>query len=192
MSRDHELSIPGAGKRLELMVHQEDPINMGTPPALVRRSYITPQAHFFVRNHSGIPHVNPHSYRLSVTGLVRTPLNLTLSELRKEFAATTVVATLQCAGHRRNELAAIHPIPGELPWGADALGNALWCGVLLREILLTAGIEAGAQHLTWSIRGYQQVRGRADGILLASRGWTIASRVEQGSGGCRLRVWPPL
>ena len=37
-------------------------------------------------------------------------------------------------------------IPGEVPWGAGALGNARWAGVPLREVLLAASVEQGARH----------------------------------------------
>jgi sulfite oxidase len=54
-------------------------------------------------------------YRLSVTGMVQSPLHLSLEELRAAFPEAQVMATLQCAGHRRKELAALRPIPGEIP-----------------------------------------------------------------------------
>jgi len=65
------------------------------------------------------------------------------------FPAAQVMATLQCAGHRRNELSALQPIPGKIPWGADATSTAIWRGVPLREVLLAAGIAPGAQHVAF-------------------------------------------
>lgn len=133
-----------------LLVRQEEPLNLGTPAHIARQSFITPQAHFFVRNHGTVPQVNPYTYRLSVTGLVQLPLTLSLAQLRAEFSASTLVAALQCAGNRRSELAALRPIPGEILWGAEAIGNAVWCGVPLREILLAAGIEEEARHIAFT------------------------------------------
>jgi len=43
-----------------------------------------------------------------------------------------------------------YPIPGEMPWGAGAIGNARWTGVPLREVLLAAGVEEGARHLAFA------------------------------------------
>ena len=100
-----------------MRVHQTHPLNVGTPLELIRQSFVTPQDCFFVRNHGPVPHVDVHRYRLSVTGQVEVPLTLTLDELRARFPASTVMATLQCAGHRREELAAVQPILGEIPWG---------------------------------------------------------------------------
>jgi sulfite oxidase len=81
--------------------------------------------------------------------MVQMPLDLSLDELRASFPAAEVMATLQCAGHRRKELSALQPIAGEIPWGADATGNATWRGVSLREVLLAAGIAPGAGHVAF-------------------------------------------
>jgi sulfite oxidase len=132
-----------------LIVYQEHPWNVGAPPATVRQTFLTPKERFFVRNHSGVPAVDVQSYRLSVTGMVQSPFDLSLDELRAAFPEAQVMATLQCAGHRRKELAALRPIPGEIPWGADAMGTAIWRGVPLREILLAAGVVPGARHVAF-------------------------------------------
>src|SRR2546425_8901649 len=81
--------------------------------------------------------------------MVQFPLDLSLDELRATFHEAQVMATLQCAGHRRKELAALRPIPGEIPWSADAMGTAIWRGVPLREVLLAAGMVPGAGHVAF-------------------------------------------
>lgn len=150
MSVHDGLHILDQRKHPALVIHQEHPLNAGTPPELARQSYITPQAHFFVRNHGSVPHVSQYRYILSVKGMVQSPLKLSLTELKEEFRTSTVMATLQCAGHRRSELATIQPIPGEISWGAEASGNALWLGVPLREVLVAAGIDPHAKHLAFT------------------------------------------
>jgi sulfite oxidase len=132
-----------------MRVHQTDPLNVGAPLELLRQSFVTPQDCFFVRNHGPVPHVDVHRYRLSVFGRVQVPLALSLDELRTHFPASTVMATLQCAGHRRDELAAFRPIPGEIPWGAETIGNAVWRGVALREVLQAAGVGPDVEHVAF-------------------------------------------
>ncbi len=132
-----------------MIVYQKHPWNIGAPPVCVRQTFLTPQERFFVRNHSGVPEVDLQRYRLSVTGMVQFPLDLSLDELRATFPVSTVIATLQCAGHRRKELAALQPIPGEIPWGADAMSTAIWRGVPLREVLLAAGIGPEVRHVAF-------------------------------------------
>jgi sulfite oxidase len=145
VSREHTSLDQHPGMR----VYQTDPLNVGAPLELIRQSIVTPQDYFFVRNHGPVPHVDMHRYRLSVTGQVQVPLALTLGELRAHFPASTVMATLQCAGHRRDELAAVGPIPGEIPWAAETIGNAIWRGVSLREVLLAAGVGPDVGHVAF-------------------------------------------
>jgi sulfite oxidase len=144
-SREHTSLDQQPGMR----VHQTDPLNVGAPLELIRQSFVTPQDCLFVRNHGPVPYVGMPRYRLSITGQVEVPLALTLDELRAHFPASTVMATLQCAGHRRDELAAYRPIPGEIPWGAETIGNAVWRGVALREVLQAAGVGPGVRHVAF-------------------------------------------
>jgi sulfite oxidase len=133
------------GKHSGLLVRQQEPFNGGPPAELLRRGFITPNELFFVRNHGGVPEVDPAAYRLAVDGLVERPLSLSLADLRA-LPRAAVTATLQCAGNRRLELMAHQPIENELPWGTEAIGNAGWSGVPLREVLAAAGPLPQARH----------------------------------------------
>jgi sulfite oxidase len=132
-----------------MIMYQTHPWNVGAPSVCVRQTFLTPKERFFLRNHSSVPEVDLQHYRLSVTGMVQSPLDLSLNELRATFPVSTVVATLQCAGHRRKELVDLQPIPGEIPWGAETVSTAVWRGVALREVLLAAGIVPGARHVAF-------------------------------------------
>jgi sulfite oxidase len=140
---------PVLQKHPAMNVHQQVPLNLGTPPTEVCESFITPQERFFVRNHGPIPTVDQESYRLSITGQFGAPVFSSLSQLQGAYPATTLVATVQCAGHRRAELAAVEPDRGEIAWGAEAIGTAVWRGVLLRDILKVTGIGE-ARHAAFT------------------------------------------
>ncbi len=140
----------GFDKDPAFVVREERPFNAGPPPKLLRRAAVTPKELFFVRNHGTIPDVDPGHYRLSVSGMVKRKLRLSLDELRARFPEVTLPATLECAGNRRRELMTIRPIPGELPWDVEAISNAIWTGVSLREVLLAAGIEPEARHVAFT------------------------------------------
>lgn len=135
-------------KHPDLIVRQQDPFNGGPPPERLLR-YVTPNDLFFVRNHGGVPAVDPSGYRLTVDGLVEKPLTLSLDDL-KALPRGTVTATLQCAGNRRLEMMAHKPIPDELPWGTEAVSNAEWSGVPLREVLAAASPRSGARHAAFT------------------------------------------
>lgn len=105
---------------------------------------------FYIRNYGSIPEVDPTSYRLTVSDMVESSLNLSLEELRNEFSEETVTATVQCAGNRRYGLVEVRKILDETPWGAGAVGNARWTGVPLREVLMASGVEEDARHIAFA------------------------------------------
>jgi len=122
-------------KASNFIVKEQDPFNGEPPLEALRGAPVTPTTLFFARSHGAIPEIDPRHYRLSITGLVRAPRWLSLDDLQTRFPAHTLTATLQCAGNRREELAAHAPVPGELPWGAGAIGTAEWTGARLVDVL---------------------------------------------------------
>lgn len=132
-----------------LIVHTTSPFNAEPPLELLRANFITPRELFYVRNHGNVPEIDARAYRLIVNGMVERELELSLDTLLNDFPKRTVMATLQCAGNRRDQLMAVAPIPDEVAWQAGALGNAFWSGVPLKEILNAAGIKVGAQYVAF-------------------------------------------
>ena len=108
--------------------------------------WMTPNELFYIRSHGPNPKIDPSSYRLKVEGLVEKPLELSLEELKQRFQPRSAVATMTCAGNRRTELSEIKPISG-VQWGPGAIGNAEWEGVLLSEVLKSAGLKENASHI---------------------------------------------
>jgi sulfite oxidase len=136
------------GKRVDLLIREDHPFNAGPSVEQLGEQLITATDCFFVRNHGDVPQIAEDAYRLSVGGSVAHPLELSLSDLRA-FPTHHVVATLQCAGNRRRELAQVAPIPNELEWDLEAISTAEWRGVRLRDVLVAAGVLAGAQHVAF-------------------------------------------
>ena len=138
------------GKDSSFLIRSATPFNGGPPPAKVRRAFVTPVENFFVRAHAvDVPKVDAASYAFDVGGLVRSPLKLSLAELRLKFPTQRLMATMQCAGNRRDQLIAIEPIPGEVPWAIEAISNGQWEGVRLADVLDAAGVDSsrGAAHV---------------------------------------------
>lgn len=152
------------GKDPRLLVRSVEPLNAEPPRELLAREFLTPTSLFFVRNHTPAPTVDAASHRLSVGGLVRNRRQYTLDELRRRFREVTLAATLQCAGNRRLELAAVRPIEGEIPWDAQAIGTAEWTGVRLRDVLEDAGIARDAAHVEFTGRDEIEKEGRVRGF----------------------------
>ena len=133
-----------------LIVHSEEPYNAEPRLETLRRSHDTDQKDFYVRSHGDVPEVDAKRFTLEVGGLVATPLELSLDDLRACFPERTVEATLQCAGNRRADLDAVKPVSGD-PWQAGAIGNASWTGVALADVLRAAGADTAAgRHVAFA------------------------------------------
>jgi DMSO/TMAO reductase YedYZ molybdopterin-dependent catalytic subunit len=128
-----------------LTVRVSRPFDAETP---VREftSWLTPNERFFVRSHFGPPPaeaVQSEAWRLTVKGLVKEGLSLTLKELQ-QFEPVTLTSVLQCSGNGR----AHHrpKVPG-VQWERGAVGNAQWTGVRLRDVLQQAGVKPQGVHV---------------------------------------------
>ena len=117
------------------------PPNFETPVELFGEAY-TPNDAFYVRWHSGVPELALADWRLRVAGpVVQKPREYTHAELLRRFKRHEVAAVNQCSGNRRG-LFAPH-VPG-VQWGYGAMGNAVWGGVRLKDVLEDAGLAPGA------------------------------------------------
>lgn len=152
---------PPDGAQSPLIVHSEQPPNAEPRLDQLVRDWITPVERFYIRSHAPSPVLDPQTFELSIEGLVRRPLKIKLAQLRHDFSNRSVIATLTCAGNRREEHSRIQPVAG-VPWGAGAIGNARWRGVPVAELLRAAGVREGAQHV-W-FEGADQVQ-REPGVI---------------------------
>jgi DMSO/TMAO reductase YedYZ molybdopterin-dependent catalytic subunit len=126
-------SFPG------MIVRATEPQNLEFP-FVALDGFLTPNEQFYVRNHFAAPKIDVKAWKLSVTGAVKQPLELTYDELLK-LPTRTLTATLECAGNGRAFL--VPPVNG-VQWGAGAVSNAEWSGVPLAAILEKAGLKDSA------------------------------------------------
>jgi len=129
-----------------LLVRSSKPFN-AEPPLELLDSTTTPNDLFYVRNHLPVPDVQEKDYNLQVEGKNGEKLSLSLSDLKSKFKEQSVVATVMCAGNRRNEMDSIKKVKGGY-WEAGAISTAKWTGVLLSDVLTDAGIkEEDVKHI---------------------------------------------
>ena len=126
-------AIPSAAG---LIVRQEVPLNLESPFASLD-GVITPTAKFFVRNHFAVPALAAQDWQLQVLGNVERELKVSLADL-KRLPATTLTATMECAGNGR---AFLDPATKGVQWETGAVGNAEWTGVPLARVLEKAGVK---------------------------------------------------
>src|SRR6266700_3453230 len=84
--------------------------------------WITPNDQLYSVSHYGAPEVDLGAWTLEISGLVRKPMSVSLSEI-KARKRKTVVATLECSGNSSNA--------GFL----GAIGNLEWTGTPLAPLL---------------------------------------------------------
>src|SRR2546422_9406618 len=66
----------------DLIVRNDRPEHLETTLEALGRSWITRNDRFFVRSHLSVPSIEVADWRLAVTGMVASPLSLTLGDLK--------------------------------------------------------------------------------------------------------------
>jgi sulfite dehydrogenase len=145
--RQSDEIVNAEGKKGMILLTERPP-NLETPLKYFKLDY-TPNDVFFVRWHlAGLPAtVDKDTFRLNVTGHVKSPLSLSLNDLRTKFKPTSLVALAACAGNARS-FCDPH-VPGG-QWKNGGMGNAKWTGVKLKDILDAAGVRAGAYDVSFN------------------------------------------
>jgi len=128
-----------------LLANSKEPFNGETPSVLANDNLITPNDLFFVRNHLPVPDLKGKDCRLKIEGTSKC-ITLDLNELKSKFEKVEIISAIQCAGNRRSEMNKIKKVKG-LSWSHNAISNAKWGGVLLRDLLLAAGIDPNDKTL---------------------------------------------
>ena len=132
------------GDKMRIM--SERPLNAETPvPAL--RSWITANSVFFDRNQSEIPEetVSLQEWRLSIEGQVAIPLSVSFDQILR-MPKAIVANTLECSGNGRSLLA--EKASGN-PWTIGGVGNAVYGGVWLKDVLEQAQPSLKAKHVAF-------------------------------------------
>ncbi|CAN8269790.1 unnamed protein product [Cochlearia groenlandica] len=159
-----------------LKINAKEPFNAEPRRSELVTSYVTPVHLFYKRNHGPIPIVDDlHTYSVSLTGLINFPRNLSLYDIRfhssmlslsplsllhqpftlfcRSLPKYIVTATLQCAGNRRTAMSKMKNVRG-VGWDVSAIGNAVWGGAKLADVLqllgipkLTSSTTLGGRHV---------------------------------------------
>jgi len=140
----------------KLRIMTERPLNAETPNESLR-SWITDNEVFFKRNQGQFPDapINIAQWVLQVQGLVENELSLTFEDIRR-LPKVEVADTLECSGNSRSLLK--DKASGN-PWTIGGVGNAVWGGIWLKNLLENAGLQDDARHV--SFEGFDKPLGSA-------------------------------
>lgn len=134
---------------------QHGKMNFETPPnVLDREGFVTPQDLFFVRQHTAVPRLvppggSPDHHEFFVEQVIHGAdgkqkqlkrLSISLGELKQKFEQQTLTAMMSCSGQRRYEMNLVDKTGGAISWH-NSVGNGVWGGVWLRDVLLHFGVS---------------------------------------------------
>jgi DMSO/TMAO reductase YedYZ molybdopterin-dependent catalytic subunit len=125
-----------------LILLTDRPVQLETPRQYFLNAF-TPNEAFYVRWHlETLPNaIDLKQWRLRVDGNVEKSIEFSLPEVFTRFQPVSVAAVNQCSGNSRSRF---QPrVPGG-QWGNGAMGNALWTGVKLRDVLNAAKVKSGS------------------------------------------------
>jgi DMSO/TMAO reductase YedYZ molybdopterin-dependent catalytic subunit len=101
-------------------------------PASGTRPEYTPLAeHYRIDINARPPEITEADWALNITGLVSTPLALTLADLRENYTPQDQIVTLSCISN---------------PVGGDLISTTRWTGVRFQTILDEAGVQAEGMY----------------------------------------------
>lgn len=131
----------GAGAS-RLVIRNARPLDAEAPIDALR-TFETRNELAFVRNHHPVPTAVDPNWKLAIDGEVKTPLTLTLKDLRG-MKSVRRAATIECAGNGRGRFEL--PATSGVQWQLGAVSNATWTGVPLAALLERAGVHLAAVH----------------------------------------------
>jgi len=128
-----------------MIVYSRKYLTLEMPMSLLS-SWITPVSSFFVRNNLLMPPtVDPSTWTLSITGEVERPLTINFHDFM-QLPASKITNTLECAGNSRINF---NPRIGGVPWGPGAVGNAIFQGPVLADVLRHTQLKQTARHVAF-------------------------------------------
>jgi DMSO/TMAO reductase YedYZ molybdopterin-dependent catalytic subunit len=126
-----------------MILQRSRPPLLETPFEVFDKGVFTPNDQFYVRWHWAVipTDIDPGKFSLKVRGHVNQTLSLSLNDILHGLPSVQLAAVNQCSGNSRGFF---QPRVSGGQWANGAMGNALWTGVRLKDVLDKAGVRAGA------------------------------------------------
>jgi DMSO/TMAO reductase YedYZ molybdopterin-dependent catalytic subunit len=126
-----------------MILQRTRPPLLETPFEVFDKGVFTPNDQFYVRWHWAVipTDVDIDKFTLTIRGHVNQTLSLSLNDILHGLPSVQLAAVNQCSGNSRGFF---QPRVSGGEWANGAMGNALWTGVRLRDVLDKAGVKAGA------------------------------------------------
>src|SRR6476659_11396615 len=132
-----------------MILQRTRPPLLETPFEVFDKGVFTPNDQFYVRWHWALipTDIDTGKFTLTVRGHVNQTLSLSLNDILQGLPSVQLSAVNQCSGNSRGFF---QPrVPGG-EWANGAMGNALWNGVRLKDMLDHAGVKPGAVQVRFT------------------------------------------
>jgi DMSO/TMAO reductase YedYZ molybdopterin-dependent catalytic subunit len=139
-ARQITTSFPQKGP---MILQRTRPPLLETPFEVFDKGVFTPNEQFYVRWHWALipTDIDVGKFTLTVRGHVNQTLSLSLNDILHGLPSVELPAVNQCSGNSRGFF---QPRVSGGEWANGAMGNALWKGVRLKDVLDKAGVKPGA------------------------------------------------
>ena len=126
-----------------MILQRTRPPLLETPFEVFDKGISTPNEQFYVRWHWAVipSDIDVGKFVLTVRGHVNQTLSLSLHDILQGLPSVQLFAVNQCSGNSRGFF---QPRVSGGEWANGAMGNALWTGVRLKDVLDKAGVKPGA------------------------------------------------
>ncbi len=129
-----------------MRVMSEKPLNAETPNEQLR-SWVTANSMFFSRNQGEIMRepIPLSEWELIIEGKVKRALRFNFDQVVR-MPKAIVANAVECSGNGRSLLK--EKASGN-SWTTGGVGNAVWGGVWLKDLLERVGLDGGAKHVSF-------------------------------------------
>src|ERR1700726_664775 len=126
-----------------MILQRTRPPLLETPFEVFDKGVFTPNDQFYVRWHWALipTDIDVGKFTLTVRGHVNQTVSLSLNDILHGLLSFQIAAVNQCSGNSRG---LFQPRVSGGQWANGAMGNALWTGVRLKDVLDKAGMKPGA------------------------------------------------
>ncbi|WIV66418.1 molybdopterin-dependent oxidoreductase [Natrialbaceae archaeon AArc-T1-2] len=145
-----------------LEVHSADPENAEAAERGTYINFVTPAEEHFMRNRYLSPAIDEDDHTVELR-LADETIDLSVEEIKHGYSTESVAHTMQCTGNGRSYF---EPQVGGNPWAFGAVGNAVWTGTPVSEVLEEYGADTSDDM--WLMAAGDEVPSEDDRVFARS------------------------
>ncbi len=129
-------------RRSDVLKNRQNFSDWSMTPLQDQYGIVTPNGLIYERHHNGTPEIDPAKHKLVIHGMVRQPLEFTMSDLMR-YPSVSKFYFMECSGNGLTDWLKAASTTVQQTHGL--LSCAQWTGIPVSWLLNEAGIEPGAK-----------------------------------------------